>query len=171
MQLASHLFLVLRLRLHGGRFPVCFLVFIHDMVVKWSTCQVYLCFTVCNKSVVFEVGFISCAWESLNEPLLLCYWENQKRYLLFDEERSLCASVMLFMMGVTVCAVSYYDYLLFIMNEWVRVNMEHWWNDTDSRKLKYSKENFSQHHHFVHHKSYMQWLGIEPGPLWWQASN
>jgi len=67
--------------------------------------------------VVFEVGFISCAWESLNELLLLCYWENQKRYLLFDEERSLRASVMLFMMGVTVCAVSYYDYLLFIMSE------------------------------------------------------
>jgi hypothetical protein len=66
---------------------------------------------------VFEVGFISCAWEILNEPLLLCYWENQKRNLLFDEERFLHASVMLFMMGVTVCAVSYYDYLLCIMSE------------------------------------------------------
>jgi len=27
--------------------------------------------------------------------------------------------------------------------------MEHWWNDTDSRKLKYSKKNFSQLH-FIH---------------------
>jgi len=60
---------------------------------------------------------MSCAWESLNELLLLRYWENQKRYLLFNEERSLCASVMLFMMGVTVCAVSYCDCVLFIMSE------------------------------------------------------
>ena len=26
---------------------------------------------------------------------------------------------MLFVMGVTVCAVSYYDYMLFVMGEWV----------------------------------------------------
>jgi len=34
MQLASHFLLVLRLRLHGGRFPLCFLVFILDIVVN-----------------------------------------------------------------------------------------------------------------------------------------
>ena len=77
----------------------------------------YLCFTVCNKNVVFEVGFISCAWESLNELLLLGYWENQKRNLLFNEERSLHASVMLCLMAVTVYAVSYCDYMLFVMSE------------------------------------------------------
>jgi len=46
--------------------------------------------------------------------------------------------------------------------------MEHWWNHTYNRKLKYSKKNFSQLH-FVHQKSYLKWLGIEPGPLWWQV--
>jgi len=34
MQLNSHFHLVLRLRLHGGRFPLCFLVFVLDMVVN-----------------------------------------------------------------------------------------------------------------------------------------
>jgi len=34
MKLTSHLHLVLRLRLHGGRFALCFLVFILDMVVN-----------------------------------------------------------------------------------------------------------------------------------------
>ena len=38
--------------------------------------------------------------------------------------------------------------------------MEHWWNDTDWRKLKYWEKNLSQSH-FVHHKSHTDWLGIE----------
>jgi hypothetical protein len=32
--------------------------------------------------------------------------------------------------------------------------MEHWWNETDREKLKYSAKNLSQCH-FVHHKSHM----------------
>jgi hypothetical protein len=32
--------------------------------------------------------------------------------------------------------------------------MEHWWNEIDREKLKYSGKNLSQCH-FVHHKSHM----------------
>jgi hypothetical protein len=32
--------------------------------------------------------------------------------------------------------------------------MEHWWNEIDRGKPKYSGENLSQYH-FVHHKSHM----------------
>ena len=40
--------------------------------------------------------------------------------------------------------------------------MEHQWNESDSGKPKYSKKNLSQYH-VVHHKSHMDWNGIEPG--------
>jgi hypothetical protein len=47
--------------------------------------------------------------------------------------------------------------------------MEHRWNETDSRKPKYSK-NLSQCH-FIHLKSHMDWPGIEPGPARWEAGH
>lgn len=34
--------------------------------------------------------------------------------------------------------------------------MQHWWNDTNREKLKYSQKNLSQCH-FVHHKSHRDW--------------
>jgi hypothetical protein len=46
--------------------------------------------------------------------------------------------------------------------------MEHRWNETDTRKPKYSGRNLSQRY-FVHHKSHMDWPEIEPGPPPWQA--
>jgi len=39
------------------------------------------------------------------------------------------------------------------------MNMEHWWNDTDRWKLKYSEKVLS-HCHFTHHKSYIDWPGV-----------
>jgi uncharacterized membrane protein len=48
------------------------------------------------------------------------------------------------------------------------VVMEHRWNEIDRRKPKNSGKNVSQCH-FVHHKSHMDWTGIEPGPPRWEA--
>jgi hypothetical protein len=41
--------------------------------------------------------------------------------------------------------------------------MEHRWNEIDRGKPKYSAKNLSLCH-FVHHKSHIDWLGIEPEP-------
>jgi hypothetical protein len=46
----------------------------------------------------------------------------------------------------------------------MKISMEHGWNDIDRGKPKYSERNLSQCH-FVYHKSHMDRLGIEPGPL------
>jgi hypothetical protein len=41
--------------------------------------------------------------------------------------------------------------------------MENRWNEIDRGKPKQSGKNLCQWH-FVHHKSHMDWPGIEPGP-------
>jgi hypothetical protein len=46
--------------------------------------------------------------------------------------------------------------------------MVNWWDDTERGKPKYSQKNLCRHH-FVRHKSHIDWLGIEAVPLWWQA--
>jgi len=43
------------------------------------------------------------------------------------------------------------------------MSMEHWWNDNDLGKPKYSEENIVQCH-FVYHKTYMDCPGIAPVP-------
>jgi hypothetical protein len=48
--------------------------------------------------------------------------------------------------------------------------MEHRWNEIYRGKPKYSGKTLSQCH-FVHHKSHMDWPGIEPGPPRWEAGD
>lgn len=51
-----------------------------------------------------------------------------------------------------------------IHHQWqIPMGMQHWWNDPDSGKLKYSDTNLCQCH-FNHYKFHTDWSGIEPKP-------
>jgi hypothetical protein len=52
----------------------------------------------------------------------------------------------------------------------LRMSMERWWNDTDRRRPKYSQKYLSQSH-IAHHKSHMDWSGIESEPPRWEADD
>jgi hypothetical protein len=47
---------------------------------------------------------------------------------------------------------------------------DHWWNDTDRGKPKYSEKHLLQYHS-VHHKSHMGWPEFEPRSLWWETGD
>jgi hypothetical protein len=54
---------------------------------------------------------------------------------------------------------------------WFSILMERRWNEIDSGKPKYSEKSLSQCH-FVHHKSNIDWPGIEPElTRWGPATN
>jgi hypothetical protein len=44
----------------------------------------------------------------------------------------------------------------------MKMSVEHRWNDTDRVNRKYWQMKLSMHH-FVHHKTHVDWPGIEPG--------
>jgi hypothetical protein len=49
-----------------------------------------------------------------------------------------------------------------VTDEW-NVSVEDYWKDTDKRRPKYLEKNMS-YCLFGHHKSHMEWPGIELGP-------
>jgi len=56
------------------------------------------------------------------------------------------------------------------MNGWM--GLEQWWNDTDGRAEEpEEKPNILSQCLFFNLKSYVDWLGIKPLPLWWEASD
>jgi hypothetical protein len=48
--------------------------------------------------------------------------------------------------------------------------MEQGWNEIDTEKPKYSGKNLSQYH-YVHHKSHMDWPGIQSALPQWEAGD
>ena len=48
------------------------------------------------------------------------------------------------------------------------MSMEHWWNEYDEGKPKYSEKNLPQYS-FVHRESHMDSTGFEPRPLRWEV--
>jgi hypothetical protein len=61
-------------------------------------------------------------------------------------------------------ADKYIDYIPLVTDEQVRT--QYWWNDSDRGKPKYSEKILCQCR-FVHHKSHMNWPGIELVPPRW----
>jgi hypothetical protein len=59
-------------------------------------------------------------------------------------------------------------YTACVLDEWM--SMEHWWNDTDKEKPKYSEKSLSQCQ-FFNHNSHWDWPRIEPGSPLWQAND
>jgi len=51
-----------------------------------------------------------------------------------------------------------------------KMRVEHWWDDRDRGKPMYSERNPS-HCHIVHHKSHVDWSGIEFRRVWREACN
>jgi hypothetical protein len=52
----------------------------------------------------------------------------------------------------------------------MKVNMEHWWNDTDRGKPQYWEENLSECHS-IQHKSHMNWHRVETGSPRWDVNH
>jgi hypothetical protein len=78
---------------------------------------------------------------------------NMKFIFLLQISKSLCRFLSMLLDSTVNCR----DYVASVISEWM--SMVHWWHDTESRKLKYSKKNLSECH-IVCYESHMDWPGI-----------
>jgi hypothetical protein len=88
---------------------------------------------------------------NLTQTCRKCYAMQIFPNLLHDSFCSRLSKYMCYLTTLTVAALT-----------------QHWCNDADRGKLKYW-ENEQSHCQCINHKSNMEWVRIEPGPLWWEA--
>jgi hypothetical protein len=64
-------------------------------------------------------------------------------------------------------AVNYWYYITSVLYE-LHMRLEHWWNDTDRGKQKYSEKSLPQWH-LSYYNSHLAWPRTKPRPPRWEA--
>jgi hypothetical protein len=129
-----------------------------------------------RKPAIHHIGVVVIAWTLICEVhggnlvhitsyLTSCEWLFTLRLVLVCYQIRACPPFMsiafcfCFLIILFSDAVSFWDHVALMIEDWM--NVEHWWNNTNRGKLKYSKKNLF-HCHFFHHRHHMHWAGIVP---------
>jgi hypothetical protein len=110
----------------------------------------------------------SCMWpttcQTLSDPwdTLPCSQNPLSDVHFKSENFSPCSPTLCPFLALFNDAVSWWVYVVLVTDEWM--SECHWWNDTDKAKPQCLEKNLCLYH-FVCHKSYVDWPGVELGPL------